>query len=57
MTMNDNDHQPGRDADAALAGNDPDRLARYEASTREPLDLAGPGHSVARRGSPGRLRA
>ena len=39
MTMNDNDHLPGRDADAARAGNDPDRLARYEASTREPLDL------------------
>jgi voltage-gated potassium channel len=39
MTMNDNDHQPGRGADADRAVNDPGRLAEYEAKTREPLDL------------------
>jgi voltage-gated potassium channel len=37
--MNDNDHRPGRGADADRAVNDPGRLARYEARTREPLDL------------------
>jgi voltage-gated potassium channel len=39
MTMNDNDRLPGRGADADRAVNDPDRLAEYEARTREPLDL------------------
>ena len=39
MTMNDNDHQPGRGADADRAVHDPGRLAEYEAKTREPLDL------------------
>ena len=39
MTMNDNDHRPGPDADADHAVNDPGRLAEYEARTREPLDL------------------
>jgi voltage-gated potassium channel len=38
MTMNDN-HQPGRGADADRAVHDPGRLAEYEAKTREPLDL------------------
>jgi len=37
--MNDNDRRPGQGADADRAGNDPGRLARYEARTREPLDL------------------
>jgi voltage-gated potassium channel len=39
MTMNDNDPRPGTGADADHAVNDPDRLAHYEARTREPLDL------------------
>ena len=39
MTMNDNDHVPGRGAGADRAVNDPGRLAEYEARTREPLDL------------------
>jgi voltage-gated potassium channel len=39
MTMNDNDRPPGRGAGADRAGNDPGRLAEYEARTREPLDL------------------
>ena len=39
MTMNDNDHQPGRGADADRAVHDRGRLAEYEAKTREPLDL------------------
>jgi voltage-gated potassium channel len=39
MTMNDNDHQPGRGADADRAVHDPGRLAEYEARTRDPLDL------------------
>ena len=39
MTMNDNDRVPGRGADADRAGNDPGRLAEYEARTRDPLDL------------------
>ena len=39
MTMNDNDHRSGRGADADRAANDPGGLARYEARTREPLDL------------------
>jgi hypothetical protein len=39
MTMNDNDHLPGRGADADRAVNDPGRLAEYEARTGEPLDL------------------
>ena len=39
MTMNDNDHLPGRGADADRAVNDPGRLAQYEARTRGPLDL------------------
>src|SRR5262249_40715354 len=39
MTMNDNDRVPGRGAGADRAGNDPSRLAEYEARTREPLDL------------------
>ena len=39
MTMNDNDRLPGQGADADRAGNDPERLAEYEARTREPLDL------------------
>jgi voltage-gated potassium channel len=37
--MSDNDHRPGQGADADRAVNDPDRLARYEARTREPFDL------------------
>ena len=39
MTMNDNDSRPGAGVEAGHAGNDPDRLAQYEARTREPLDL------------------
>jgi voltage-gated potassium channel len=39
MTMNDNDRQPGRGADADRAASEPGRLAEYEASTRDPLDL------------------
>jgi voltage-gated potassium channel len=39
MTMNDNDHRPGPGADTDHAGNDPGRLAEYEARTRAPLDL------------------
>jgi voltage-gated potassium channel len=39
MTMNDNDRVPGRGADADRAGNDPGRLAEYEARTRDSLDL------------------
>jgi len=39
MTMNDNDHLPGRGADADGAVSDRGRLARYEARTREPLDV------------------
>jgi voltage-gated potassium channel len=39
MTMNDNDRLPGQGADADGAVNDPERLAEYEARTREPLDL------------------
>jgi voltage-gated potassium channel len=38
MTMNDNDHRSGQDGHADLPGN-PDRLAEYEARTRQPLDL------------------
>jgi voltage-gated potassium channel len=37
--MSDNDRRPGQGADADRAVNDPGRLARYEARTREPLDL------------------
>ena len=39
MTMSDNDHLPDQGTDADRAVNDPDRLAQYEARTREPLDL------------------
>jgi len=39
MAMNDNDRLPGRGAGADRAANDPERLAEYEARTREPLDL------------------
>jgi voltage-gated potassium channel len=39
MTMTDNDNLPGRGAAAGPRLTGPDRLARYEASTREPLDL------------------
>ena len=39
MTMNDNDHLPGRGADADGAVSGRGRLARYEARTREPLDV------------------
>ena len=39
MTMNDNDRRPAPGAEAGHAGNDPGRLARYEARTRGPLDL------------------
>jgi voltage-gated potassium channel len=39
MAMTDNDNLPGRDADAGQAVTNADRLAWYEASTREPLDL------------------
>jgi voltage-gated potassium channel len=39
MTMNDNNHLPGQGAGAGRAVNDPDRLAEYEARTRDPLDL------------------
>ena len=39
MTMTDNDNLPGRGAEGGLGVTGPDRLARYEASTREPLDL------------------
>ncbi|HUK73244.1 MAG TPA: ion channel [Streptosporangiaceae bacterium] len=37
--MNDNNRLLGRGADADRAVNDPGRLAKYEARTREPLDL------------------
>ncbi|MBV9093931.1 MAG: potassium channel family protein [Streptosporangiaceae bacterium] len=37
--MNDNDHRAGRGADADRAAQGPGRLAKYEARTREPLDL------------------
>ena len=39
MTMSDNDHPSDQGTDAGRAVNDPDRLAQYEARTREPLDL------------------
>lgn len=39
MTMNDNDHRSGRDADAGRAVNDPGRLPEYEARAQQPLDL------------------
>jgi voltage-gated potassium channel len=39
MTMDDNDRLPGQGAGADRAVNDPERLAEYEARTREPLDL------------------
>jgi len=39
MTMNDNDRVPVLGAGADRAGNDPGRLAEYEARTRNPLDL------------------
>ena len=39
MTMNDKDHLPGPGAGADRAGNEPGRMAEYEARTREPLDL------------------
>jgi voltage-gated potassium channel len=39
MIMNDNDHLSPQGADAARAVNDPGRLVRYQARTREPLDL------------------
>lgn len=39
MAMNNNDHLPGQGTDTARAVHDPDRLARYEAGTRDPLDL------------------
>ena len=37
--MNDNDRLPGRVADAGRGVTGPGRLAGYEASTRDPLDL------------------
>ena len=37
--MNDSDRPPGRGANAGRAVNDPERLAEYEARTRDPLDL------------------
>ena len=39
MTMNDNHQRSIRGVDSDRAANGPARLARYEASTREPLDL------------------
>src|SRR6516164_7855437 len=39
MTMTDNDNRPDWDVGPGPAGMDPGRLARYEASTRQPLDL------------------
>ena len=39
MSMTDNDNLPRRGADADQAVTGPDRLAWYEASSREPLDL------------------
>src|SRR6185312_8498918 len=39
MTMNDNDPRSGPSAGADRAVNDPERLAEYEARTRDPLDL------------------
>ena len=39
MTMTDNDNLPDWDVGPDPAGKDPGRLARYEASTRQPLDL------------------
>ena len=39
MTMADNDNRPDWDVGPGPAGMDPGRLARYEASTRQPLDL------------------
>jgi voltage-gated potassium channel len=39
MTMTDNDSPPDWDAGPDPAAKDPGRLARYEASTRQPLDL------------------
>jgi voltage-gated potassium channel len=39
MTMRDNDHQPDQGTDADRAVNNVGRLARYEASSQEPLDL------------------
>jgi voltage-gated potassium channel len=39
MTMTDNDNLAGWDTGADRAMNDQGRLARYEASTRQPLDL------------------
>jgi voltage-gated potassium channel len=39
MTMTDNDNLAGWDTGADRAENDPGRLVRYQASTREPLDL------------------
>jgi voltage-gated potassium channel len=39
MAMTDNDNRPDWDVGPDPAGKDPDRLARYEARTRQPLDL------------------
>ena len=39
MTMTDNDNLPDWDVGPDPAAKDPGRLARYEASTRQPLDL------------------
>jgi voltage-gated potassium channel len=39
MAMNDHDRRLSRGVNADRAVNDPDRLAQYEARTREPLDL------------------
>ena len=39
MPMTDNDNLPDWDVGAGPAGKDPGRLARYEARTRQPLDL------------------
>jgi voltage-gated potassium channel len=39
MTMNDNDHRLGHNGNAGLPGNGPGRLAVYEATTQQPLDL------------------
>src|SRR6185437_3559118 len=39
IIMNDSDRPAGRGANAGRAVNDPERLAEYEARTRDPLDL------------------
>jgi voltage-gated potassium channel len=39
MTMTDKDNRPDWDVGPDPAGKDPGRLARYEASTQQPLDL------------------